>query len=130
MTEYPTTVPAYTTVAALVDDWFMKHECSAFPVVDDRGSVTGMITLAKVRSINRDRWSTLAVSDVADPRDAVATGSPAELLADLLPRMSAAAGGAGRALVFDDEQLVGIVSPTDVQRAIELAALRTPQNRG
>jgi Zn-dependent protease len=129
MTEYPTTVPEHISLETLVDEWFMAHACSAFPVVDVRGSVTGLITLAKVRTINRDRWRTLTVLDAADPRETVATGSPSEPIADLLPRMSAAKGGAGRALVLDAGQLVGIVSPSDVQRAIELASLRSPQDR-
>lgn len=50
------------------------------------------------------------------------TGSQA-----LLERMSTAGGHrAGRALIFEGEELVGIVSPTDVRRAIDLAALRAP----
>ncbi len=131
MTESPTTVPASASVATLVDEWFMKRGCSAFPVIDDRGAVTGLVTLTKVRSIGSDRWDSLAITDVADPRDTLAVGSPAEPLTDLLPRMSAAVGGAGRALVFDDDgSLIGIVSPSDVQRAIERAALRrTPSAR-
>lgn len=125
MTESPTTVSAAASVAALVDDWFIQRGCSAFPVVDECGEVTGLVTLRAVRSIGSDRWEGLTAGEVADPRDTLATGSPGEPLTELLPRMSASTGGAGRALVFDDDgRLVGIVSPSDVQRAIERAALR------
>jgi hypothetical protein len=34
---------------------------------------------------------------------------------------------ATRALVFDGEHLAGIVSPTDVSRMLQLAALRIPR---
>ena len=129
MTEFPTTVPGTTRVTELVDHWFMKHGCSAFPVVDDRGTVIGLVTLTKVRTVNRSRWDTLTVADIADPRASLAIGLPGDSLTDLLADMSTATGGAGRALVFDGEQLVGIVSPTDIQRAIDLAALRAPTER-
>jgi hypothetical protein len=41
--------------------------------------------------------------------------------------MPRTARGGGRILVFDDEALVGIITPTDVQRAVEVASLRAPQ---
>jgi CBS-domain-containing membrane protein len=86
--------------------------------------VTGIVTLRRVRSIAPDRRATLDASDVADPLGRVATATPDEPLASLLERMSTAAGD-GRALVLDERSaLVGIVSPTDIQRAIDIAALR------
>ena len=126
MTEHPVTVPIHTSVSALVEEWFMHHDCSAFPVVDERGSVAGLVTLAKVRSIDRSRWDRLDVADVADARATVAAARPDEAITALLERMSTAVGGAGRALVFDGDELVGIVSPRDVQRAVSLASLRSP----
>ena len=59
--------------------------------------------------------------DLAWPMREVTTATPDELLLDVLRR--AGTGGDGRILVFDGGELVGIVSPTDVARAIQLAEL-------
>jgi Zn-dependent protease/predicted transcriptional regulator len=129
MTASPVVVPADVTVADLVDDWFLHHRCSAFPVVDDEGRATGLVTLRRVRTTDRRAWQTLRARDVADDLAGVATAAPDELLTALLERMSVAPGGDGRALVFEHDHLVGIVSPTDVRRAIDVVALHTRRPR-
>jgi CBS domain-containing protein len=60
----------------------------------------------------------VAVKDIAWPLSDVTTAQPGELLNDVLRR---AAGGDGRILVFDRSRLVGIVSPTDVARVLDVA---------
>lgn len=55
--------------------------------------------------------------------DEVATAGPDEPLIEVLPRMQGCADG--RVLVIDDDgRLIGIVSPTDVARVIELSTFR------
>jgi Zn-dependent protease len=129
MTEHPTVAPEGVALSTLVDDWFLGHDCSAFPLVTADGTVTGLITLARVKSIPRHDWDRTTARDVADPLESLATGAPNEPLPEMLERLSVATGGGGRALVFDDGSLVGIITPTDVQRAVDLAALRSPRPR-
>jgi CBS domain-containing protein len=50
--------------------------------------------------------------------------NPEERLTDLLPRLSRCADG--RALVVTEGRLVGIVSPSDVNRAMLRGSLRRP----
>ena len=54
----------------------------------------------------------------------MATATPTEPLVELLQRLSPQFGG--RALVFSDDRLVGIVTQTDIAQAVELRALATP----
>jgi len=128
MTSSPIVVPAGTTVADLVDEWFLRYRCSAFPVVADDGRVTGLVTLRRVRTTDRRRWPTLRTDEIADDLSSVATVGPDDLLTTLLDSAAAARGGDGRALVFEHGELVGIVSPTDLQRAIEVVGLHGPRD--
>jgi hypothetical protein len=68
------------------------------------------------------------VRDIACPLPETPVAASSELLSELLTRLNEAADG--RALVVDDGRLVGIVSPTDVSRAIEQATLRGPAAGG
>jgi Zn-dependent protease/predicted transcriptional regulator len=128
MTPSPIVVPGDVAVADLVDEWFLRHRCSAFPVVADDGHATGLVTLRRVRATDRRSWPTLRVNDLADGLESVATGAPDEPLTALFERMGAAHGGDGRALVLEHGDLVGIVSPTDLQRAIAVVGLHGPRS--
>jgi Zn-dependent protease len=123
MTADPITAPASTTVNALLDDYFMRQRCSAFPIVDDAGQVVGLVTLHQVKNVSPDRRDSLRASDVAWPAGAVPSCSPDQPVVEMLDTIAAARAGDGRALVFDAGALVGIVSPTDLNRALELARL-------
>jgi len=61
------------------------------------------------------------VNDIATPLDRVPRTAPDELILELLPRMQQSDNG--RALVYDEGRLVGIVSPSDITRAMTLAGL-------
>jgi CBS-domain-containing membrane protein len=52
----------------------------------------------------------------------LALASPDEPVTDLLPRLNRCADG--RALVVSGGQLIGIVSPSDISRAVQRASLR------
>jgi Zn-dependent protease/CBS domain-containing protein len=129
MTPSPIVVPAGTTVADLVDDWFLRHRCSAFPVVDELGTIVGLVTLQRVRSVDRRAWPGLHTQDVADALDNVASASPDEPIIGVLQRAAGRPGGNGRILVFDRGRLVGIVSPTDLQHAIDVVGLHSRVRR-
>jgi CBS domain-containing protein len=126
MTADPVVVPADVLVADLVDEWFLGRRCSAFPVVGPDGTTTGLVTMQDVRRTNRHAWTTLRATDIASRITDVATAAPDEMLPALLERVAGARAGDGRALVFDGTRLVGIVSSTDLRRAMEAAALHRP----
>jgi len=121
MTYAPVTAPADASVAAIVDDYMLGHPCSAFPLVDEHGNVVGLLTLAQCKHVPANERATTSARSVATPIGDVPTAAPDELLVPVLRR---AAGSDGRVLVMRDGGLVGIVTPTDVTRAAQRAAVR------
>jgi CBS domain-containing protein len=119
MTSNPVAVPAHLDVEEFLHGYVMRSRYSAFPVVDVDGRVLGLITLRGLKRLLRERWPGTVVGTLACPLDDVPTARPDELLVAVLPRMSDDCSE-GRLLVFDAGRLVGIVSPSDVQRAFEL----------
>ena len=121
MSPQPETAPADLTVAELIDRhlWTSRH--SAFPLVDD-GRPVGLVTLNRIKRVPPDRRATTTLRDISCARDELTLASPTEPVTDLLPRLNQCADG--RALVVSDDQLVGIVSPSDVSRAVQRASLR------
>ncbi|MGV0644181.1 site-2 protease family protein [Mycolicibacterium sp. XJ2546] len=118
MTADPETVDGERTVGDFLRDVMLLRRHSAFPLVDGFGRVEGLITFNRLRSVPiRDR-ETVRLRDVACPPQDIPSATPEEPLTDLLPRLSGCADG--RALVYDQGRLVGIVSPSDISRAVAL----------
>jgi Zn-dependent protease len=124
MTPDPVTVPADLTVEALIRHFVGLYRCSAFPVVGPDGSPLGLVTLSRLREVPRDLRATATVAQVATPLDRVVTTRPGEPVVDLLARFTPGMGR--RALVLDHGVLVGIVTASDLDRALELAAVDGP----
>ncbi|MGZ4586064.1 MAG: site-2 protease family protein, partial [Mycobacterium sp.] len=125
MTAQPHTAPGWITVDDFVQRYVLGDRHSAYPVVDRSGSISGLITLRQLRDVAPERRATTVVGDIAQPLHEVPSGAPQEPLTALLERM-APAGPRSRALVFERGQVVGIVTPTDVARLIEVYRLAHP----
>lgn len=122
MTPQPQTIQPEVTVADFVDRHLLAHRHSAFPLTDGNRPV-GLVTLDRVRQVPYEQRASVRVSDVACRPEELVLAGPQEPLTDLLPRLSACADG--RALVVDDGRLVGIVSPSDISRAVQQSSLRS-----
>lgn len=125
MTPRPHTAPAWLTVDDFIQRYVLGDRHSAYPVVDPAGSVVGLITLTQLRDVGPARRTATRVGDIALPLGVVPTAAPQEPLTALLERMSAA-GPRSRALVFDGGRVVGIVTPTDLARLIDVYRLAHP----
>jgi CBS domain-containing protein len=124
MTIHPITVPAQTTVRQLLDGWLFRERCSTFPVIGEHGDVVGLVTNRRIRAVPTDAWDRTLVAGVAAPLAEVVTCQVDDELAHVLTRMNASSDQ--RALVFRENHLVGVISPSDVARVLDRAELRGP----
>ncbi len=121
MTPDPVTVHPRVTVADLLDGYVLRSRFSSFPVVDEFERPVGLITLNRIRALAPEQRATTPVEDIACPADDLALAGPDEPLTSVLPRMGACEDG--RVVVVHDGRVVGIVSPTDVSRMLQVADL-------
>jgi Zn-dependent protease/CBS domain-containing protein len=125
MTARPVTAEPDQTLVQFVTETVWAHRHSTYPLVDSEGRLIGLATLTRVRDVPDERRHELTLADIACRPDEVPTAGPDEPLDELLPRMAGCSDG--RAVVVDDaNRVIGIVSPSDVSRAIQLTGPRHP----
>ncbi|MFG1832125.1 site-2 protease family protein [Micromonospora chersina] len=127
MTPQPQTASGEMTVADFVDHYLFAYRHSALPLTEE-GRPVGLVTLDRVRGIPTDRRASTTLAEVACRADELVLANPDEQLTDLLPRLSQCADG--RALVVTDQRLVGIVSPSDISRAVQRGSMREQMTAG
>lgn len=121
MTPNPQTAPADIDVAEFVERHLLTSRHSAFPLTED-GQPVGLVTLSRIRQLPAEQRTGTRVQDIACRTEELSLAGPDEALTDLLPRLSQCAEG--RALVVGEGgELIGIVSPSDISRAVQRAAL-------
>jgi CBS domain-containing protein len=111
------------TVEDLLGSELIQHRHSSFPLTDEDGAAIGLVTFNQIRRVPAQDRARTRLRDIACPLDQVTQARPDEPAADLLPRLSECAEG--RALVFSDGALVGIVSPSDVGRVLRRIGVAT-----
>jgi Zn-dependent protease len=124
MTAQPLVLDGNLTVDDFVNQVAMTHRLSTYPLVDPYRRLTGLVTLNRVRAVPPDLRASTRLREIACPPTEVPTAHPDEPIVDLLERMDGCSDG--RAVVVDDAgRVVGVLSPTDVARALQLAGLRS-----
>jgi Zn-dependent protease/predicted transcriptional regulator len=116
MTPNPVTVPASVTVADFLNDYLPRLRHAAFPVVAE-GRTVGLVTVRRINQVPVSERAGTTLGQVACPLSEVAQAAPDEPVSDVLPRLNECSEG--RALVFADGQLEGIVSPSDMSRTLQ-----------
>ena len=122
MTPDPVTAPQGISVSELLDAYVLPSRFATFPLIADGGRPVGLVTLNRIKRVLPANRATTTVDEVAWPLAEVATATPDEPLADLLPRL--VGNSDGRALVLEGGRVVGIVSPSDIARQLMVADLR------
>lgn len=117
------TIDGQLTVERFLDETPAPRRHARLPVLDPSGRVEGLITSNGIRAVPRAEQATTALRQIATPRDRIPTAQPDESLSALLPRFSAATEGS--ILIFSGDELVGIITPTEINRAAEEHGLRT-----
>ncbi|KZS71461.1 zinc metalloprotease [Mycobacterium kansasii] len=126
MTPQPHTAPGWITVEEFIQRYVLGDRHSAYPVAEQDGSITGLVTLRQLRELPPARRGTTSVRDIAVPLQEVPTAAPRAPLSALLEQM-APAGPRSRALVVDAGAVVGIVTASDIARLVDVYRLAQPQ---
>ena len=117
MTPNPVEAPDETTVEEALHSYILASRHSTFPTHDSGGRLSGLLTLAALKNVAPNARTTTLIKEIICPLDKVPTVRPADPAANLL---NAADGcSEGRTLVVDDGRLVGIVSPSDINRLLQ-----------
>jgi Zn-dependent protease len=124
MTPCPTTAPDSVSVARLIDEFVLSSAGSAFPLIGSDGRVSGLVTLNHCKVVPPAQRDHVLARDIAEPVVSVPRAMPDDTMIDALNRTSPTQR---RLLVFDGDDLVGIVTPTDIMRIVQRASLRHHQ---
>jgi Zn-dependent protease len=122
MVREPVVVDPDLTLGRLMDGVVMNTRYTTYPVVED-GRAVGLLPFRCVAQVPRSEWDERTVRDCMLPLDKVAVVSESDTLTDAAVELSDD-GGVGRALVIEDGRLAGLLSVTDLTRALELRQLR------
>ena len=106
-------IPPDLSLQDAVDDYFMRYDHGAFPV-DEQGRTVGLLTLRGVRRVPREQWSTRRVRDFMVPLGDQVVVAPDARMDGVLDKLQD--GEAGRVLVVQDGEVVGIITPSDLTR--------------
>ena len=118
-------IPAGLSVNRATTEYFARYRYTAFPVVDAQQQLLGIVTIDRVEALAPARRGLSLVDEVADRDPQLVVGEDVDV-AELLERP--AFTRVGRAVVVDERGIaVGLVSITDVQRAIRSARLKAAQ---
>jgi Zn-dependent protease len=118
MRAQPLVGPAWFTVDAFVRRFASEHPDVAYPVQEFDGRLSGLVTLDTLRRVPPERRAVLRVGQIALPLERTVTVPPDASAVEVASKL--ALTRQSLALVLDGHRLVGVVSPTDLQRAIAL----------
>jgi len=114
---HPVTVDADSTIGRFMDDVAWSHRFTTYPVLEGDRPV-GLLAFASVAAVPRSDWDSRRVRDTMFPLDDIPLLTEDELAVDALQELSAPTGNRG--LVVDDGHLAGLLSITDIARALEV----------
>ena len=117
MVRHPVTVDADSTIGSFMDDVAWSHRFTTYPVLEGDRPV-GLLAFASVAAVPRSDWDTRRVRDTMFPLDDIPLLTEDELAVNALEELSAPTGNRG--LVVDDGHLAGLLSITDIARALEV----------
>jgi predicted transcriptional regulator len=117
----PATVRQDLPLGRFMDDVVWSKHFTTYPVVDD-GHAVGLLPFRCVAQIPRGEWDERTVRDCMLRLDQVPVVAADDRLTDVVDELGE--NEVKRALVLDDSRLVGLLSITDVARALKLGGRR------
>jgi Zn-dependent protease len=127
MTRHPVTVDADSTIGRFMDDVAGSHRFTTYPVLDG-GRPVGLLPFASVAAVPRSEWESRRVRNAMIPLDEVPVLSEERPAVDALEELSGSR--VNRALVVDNRHLAGLLSISDLARALEVGRRPAQQALG
>ncbi len=111
MTAEVVTVDRSLSVQELVENYFLRYKFAVFPVSQE-GRIIGIVSTASVKQLDKASRLQTTVGSITTPLSDKLVVSPSDIVSTAVKRLSA--NGVGRVLVMDQDNLLGIVSNTDI----------------
>jgi Zn-dependent protease len=121
MTPAPAAAPAWFTVDAFLRNYVEPWQAAALPLRSFDGHPAGVVTAAALDAVPPDRRHIVRSGDVAIPVPALVVVTPDQPVTDLPGRLAA---GRTVAAVVADGRLLGLITPSDLARAVAGGRLR------
>jgi Zn-dependent protease len=121
MVREPVTVDSELTLGEFMDEVVWRIRYTSYPVVEN-GRAVGLLPFRAVAEVPRAEWDARRVRERMLPRSEAPTFREDEELVDALEELSETQ--LNRGLVLDGDRLAGLLSITDVARALEVGGLR------
>jgi len=118
-------IPSGVSAADAAADYFARYRYRAFPVIG-RFGVRGLATIDALEGLDPERRPETAIGTLADPDPDLFVDEHTDI-AELLERP--AFQRVGRAVVIGDDGRIGILSATEVERALRASRL-APRHPG
>jgi Zn-dependent protease/CBS domain-containing protein len=124
MARNPVTVDPDLTVGRFMDEIAAARRFTTYPVVDGSGRTIGLLAFRSVAAVPRSEWDARRVRESMIPLDEVPLLTESTRAVDALADLSSRPG-ANRGLVVANGHVEGLLSITDLARALE--ARRPPR---
>jgi Zn-dependent protease/CBS domain-containing protein len=121
MVRDPATVRQDLSLGSFMDDVVWSKRFTTYPVVDN-GRAVGLLPFRSVAEIPRGEWDGRTVRDCMLRLDQVPVLRPEDEVVDALEELGES--DVKRGLVLDDGRLVGLISITDLARALQVGGTR------
>jgi CBS domain-containing protein len=112
MSADPATVRENDSLDELVEDRVYRYHHSAFPVTDESGQPTGLLTTRQIREVPHDQWPTTTAGKIMEPIGKGNSIDPQTDALDALSRMKQE--NQSRFLIVENDRLMGILTLRDL----------------
>jgi Zn-dependent protease/CBS domain-containing protein len=123
MVRKPVTVDGDLTIGQFMDEVAHSRRFTTYPVVD-AGRPIGLLAFSSVAAVPRSEWDSRRVRDAMIPLDGVPLLTEDETAVDALAALSSPTSNRG--LVVENGHLAGLLSITDLTRALEVRRSQRP----
>src|ERR1700704_3484125 len=125
MTPNPVQAPDDISVEDALHGYVLASRHSTFPTHDATGRLSGLLTLTALKNVAPGARPTTLIKEITCPLDKVSTAGPADPVTNMLGLPEGCSEG--RTLIVDGGRLVGIISPSDINRVLQRSVAGPPK---